>query len=44
MDEAIARADVTVENTDSLAAFHEKIRALLTEGVEGLERERAQEA
>jgi dephospho-CoA kinase len=44
MDEAIARADVTVTNTDTLAAFHEKIRALLTEGVEGLERERAQEA
>ena len=43
MDEAIARADVTIENTATLEAFHEKIRALLTEGVEGLERERAQE-
>jgi dephospho-CoA kinase len=39
MDEAIARADVSVENTTTLEAFHEKIRAFLTEGVEGLERE-----
>ncbi|WP_135827519.1 AAA family ATPase [Halorussus halobius] len=38
MDEAIARADVTVDNTGSLESFHAKIRALLTEGVEGLER------
>jgi hypothetical protein len=37
MDEAIARADVSVENTTTLEAFHEKIRAFLTEGVEGLE-------
>lgn len=44
MDEAIARADVAVENTDTLEAFHEKIRTLLTEGVEGLERERGQKA
>jgi dephospho-CoA kinase len=39
MDEAIARADVSVENTTTLEVFHEKIRAFLTEGVEGLERE-----
>ena len=39
MDEAIARADVSVENTATLEAFHEKIRAFLTDGVEGLERE-----
>ena len=39
MDEAIARADVSVENTTTLEAFHEKIRAFLTDGVEGLERE-----
>jgi dephospho-CoA kinase len=44
MDEAIARADASIDNTDSLGTFHEKIRALLTEGVAGLERERAQEA
>jgi len=40
MDEAIARADVAVDNTDSLESFHAKIRTLLTEGVAGLERER----
>jgi dephospho-CoA kinase len=40
MDAAIARADVTIDNTGTLGAFHDKIRALLTEGVEGLERER----
>ncbi|WP_137284206.1 AAA family ATPase [Halorussus salinisoli] len=39
MDEAIARAAVRIDNTTTLEAFHEKIRALLTEGVEGLERE-----
>ncbi|UPW01629.1 AAA family ATPase [Halorussus gelatinilyticus] len=44
MDEAIARADATIDNTATLEAFHEKIRALLTEGVSGLDRERAQEA
>ncbi|WP_135823475.1 AAA family ATPase [Halorussus ruber] len=38
MDEAIARADVSVENTTTLEAFHEKIRLLLSEGIEGLER------
>jgi dephospho-CoA kinase len=40
MDAAIARADATIDNTGTLGAFHDKIRALLTEGVEGLERER----
>ena len=39
MDEAIARADVTVENTTTLEAFHETIRTLLNEGVEAIERE-----
>lgn len=43
MDEAIARADVRIENTGTLEAFHEKVRALLTEGVEGLERLRSAE-
>lgn len=38
MDDAIARAGVTIHNTDTLAAFHEQIRTLLTEGVEELER------
>lgn len=43
MDDAIARADVTVHNTDTLAAFHEKIRTLLSEGVEELKRVRTTE-
>jgi len=30
MGEAMERADVVVENTDSLEAFHERVRALLT--------------
>ena len=34
MGEAMEMADVTVENTDSLSAFRERIRALLEEGVE----------
>jgi dephospho-CoA kinase len=36
MGEAMERADVTVENTDSLAAFHDRIRTLLTDGREAL--------
>ncbi|PSP54646.1 hypothetical protein BRC82_08875 [Halobacteriales archaeon QS_1_67_19] len=44
MDEAIARADVTVRNTDTLEAFHDQIRALLTEGAEALERQQTTEA
>ena len=43
MDEAIARADATIDNTGTLEAFHEKIRALLTDGIEGLERVRTAE-
>ncbi|WP_115865315.1 AAA family ATPase [Halorussus litoreus] len=39
MDEAIARADVTVENTGSLESFHAKMRTLFTDGIEALERE-----
>ena len=31
MGDAIERADVRIENTESLAAFHERIRTLLTE-------------
>ncbi|NHN60554.1 MULTISPECIES: AAA family ATPase [Halorussus] len=40
MDEAIARAEVRIDNTGTLEAFHEQIRALLTEGVEALDGER----
>jgi len=43
MDAAIARADATIDNTGTLEAFHEKIRALLTDGIEGLERVRTAE-
>jgi dephospho-CoA kinase len=32
MGEAIDQADVTIENTDSLEAFHDRIRDLLTDG------------
>jgi dephospho-CoA kinase len=35
MDEAMARADVTIENTDTLEAFRANVQTLLTEGVEG---------
>ncbi|PCR92271.1 AAA family ATPase [Natrinema ejinorense] len=31
MDDAMARADVVVENTDSLEAFHERIRSIIGE-------------
>jgi dephospho-CoA kinase len=34
MDEAMARADVTIDNTDTLEAFQSKVRTLLTEGVD----------
>ena len=37
MGEAIQMADLTIENTDSLSAFRERVRALLTEGVEAVE-------
>jgi hypothetical protein len=33
MGEAMAMADVTIENTDSLAAFRERATCLLTEGL-----------
>lgn len=32
MDDAMARADVTIDNTDSLEAFRARIRALLADG------------
>jgi len=37
MDEAIAMADVTIENTDSLDAFQERIRSLIDGGVEAVD-------
>ncbi len=36
MDEAMERADVTVDNDGSLQAFHDRVRRLLTEGPEAL--------
>jgi len=33
MDDAMARADVVVENADSLEAFHDRIRAIIEDGV-----------
>ncbi len=36
MDEAMDRADVTVDNDGSLEAFHERVRTLLTEGPEAM--------
>lgn len=35
MDEAMARADVTIDNTSSLEQFRGKVRTLLAEGVDG---------
>ncbi|QSG04853.1 AAA family ATPase [Halapricum desulfuricans] len=40
MGEAMAMADATVENADSLAAFHDRIETLLTDGLEATEGER----
>ncbi|ELY79320.1 AAA family ATPase [Natrinema pallidum] len=40
MDEAMDRADVVVENTDSLEAFHEEIRSIIRAGTD--ERKRAE--
>jgi dephospho-CoA kinase len=37
MGEAMAMADVTIANTDSLSVFQRRIRALLEEGVEAAE-------
>jgi dephospho-CoA kinase len=36
MDEAMARADVVVENTGSLESFRERVRMLIREGVDAL--------
>lgn len=44
MDEAMARADVTIDNTDTLDAFRAKVRTLLTEGVEGYREQYAAES
>jgi len=41
MDEAMARADVTIDNTDTLEAFRAKVRTLLTEGVAGYREQHA---
>ncbi|RQG92942.1 hypothetical protein EA462_01610 [Natrarchaeobius halalkaliphilus] len=37
MDDAMARADVVVENTDSLESFHDRIRSTIRNGSDGLE-------
>ncbi|WP_226011060.1 AAA family ATPase [Halomicrobium salinisoli] len=37
MGEAMERADVSIDNTDSLDAFRAKVRTLLTEGIEAFE-------
>ncbi|MXV62849.1 AAA family ATPase [Natronorubrum sp. JWXQ-INN-674] len=34
MDDAMAQADLVIENTDSLEAFHERIRTIIQEGEE----------
>ncbi len=34
MDDAMERADVVVENTDSLEAFRERIRSIIREGID----------
>jgi dephospho-CoA kinase len=39
MSEAMERADVTIDNTGTLAEFREQVEALLAEGLDGLERE-----
>jgi dephospho-CoA kinase len=38
MGEAIDRADLTIDNTDSLEAFHERVRRLLSDGPEAPDR------
>ncbi|ELY97897.1 AAA family ATPase [Natrialba asiatica] len=40
MDDAMDRADVVVENTDSLEAFHERIRSIIRTGSAGDDRDR----
>jgi dephospho-CoA kinase len=37
MDEAMARADVRIENTDSLDSFRAKVETLLTDGLDAYE-------
>jgi len=37
MGEAMAMADVTIDNTDSLSAFQARIETLITDGVEAVE-------
>lgn len=37
MGEAIEQADATIENASSLETFHDRIRALLSEGLTGLD-------
>ena len=39
MGEAMDRADVTIENTDSLESFRERVQILLTDGVAAVEGE-----
>jgi dephospho-CoA kinase len=39
MGEAMARADVVIENTDSLESFHRTVRSLITDGPETVREE-----
>ena len=39
MGEAMAQADLTIENTDTLEQFHDRVRTLLTDGPDALETE-----
>ncbi|WP_227374786.1 AAA family ATPase [Haladaptatus halobius] len=43
LDRAMTRADAVINNTDSLDAFRERIRALLEDGLSGLENVRTAE-
>jgi len=38
MGEAMEVADLTIENTDSLASFHDRVRTLLTDGKAAIDR------
>ncbi|ELY84629.1 AAA family ATPase [Natrinema altunense] len=42
MDEAMDRADIVVENTDSLEAFHAEIRSVIRTGTDGRKRAEAE--
>jgi dephospho-CoA kinase len=42
MDDAMARADVRIENTDSLDSFRAKVETLLTDGLDAYESQHAQ--